>query len=266
MIELNFVNHVFPSGGVSGFSYLTMRLKPSGVSTAKATLAQIARFAFSFVGFIALLLFALLCLAIGGHTNTLLVLVISAVTFTIIFGTAVLLFVISDKQRIGGFMRGVARVLNRVIHIFRPRHPETISLANVEKTFIELHDDYLLLRQDVGKMRQVLLWAMMDNLAELLLLYIVFVAHGSWVNIGAVIVAFVIANTAALIAILPGGIGVYEPLMTAILISGGVPAGLALSATLVYRVVALLLSLLTGYVLYQRALHRAGGQLLKPTS
>src|SRR5437868_6980334 len=50
--ELNFVNHVFPSGGLSGFSYMSMRLKQSGVPTAKTTLVQILRFALTFITFL----------------------------------------------------------------------------------------------------------------------------------------------------------------------------------------------------------------------
>ncbi|MGH7196264.1 MAG: lysylphosphatidylglycerol synthase transmembrane domain-containing protein [Candidatus Saccharimonadales bacterium] len=257
MLELNFVNHVFPSGGVSGFSYLTLRLKAEGVSTAKSTLAHLARFAFTFIGYIGLLLVALLVLAIEGRTSSLVVLAVSAITFTILFGTGILVFVIGDKDRIAVFTKGLAKAVNKIIHIFRRKHPETIRLNKVEKTFLELHEDYCLMRTNFGKMRQVLVWAMIVNVAEIVLLYLVFVAHGVWINPGAVIVAFVIANTAGLIAVLPGGIGVYEPLMTAVLISGGVPAGLALSATLVYRVLALLLSLVTGYFLYQKVIHRA---------
>jgi putative heme transporter len=258
MIELNFVNHIFPSGGVSGFSYLTLRLKPYGVSTAKSTLAQLGRFAFMFIGFIGLLLFALVLLAVEGRASSLVVLAISAVTFTLIFVTGVLIFVIGSESRISAFTGTLARLLNRFIHLFRRHHPETISLTNVQRTFLELHEDYALLRQDVGKMRKALAWAMAVNVAELLLLYLAFVAHGAWVNVGAVIVAYVVANLAGYIAILPGGVGIYEPLMTAVLISAGVQPTLALSATLVYRVISLLLSLLTGYVLYHKAIHRYG--------
>jgi uncharacterized protein (TIRG00374 family) len=149
-------------------------------------------------------------------------------------------------------------MLNRVIHVFRRRHPETISLANVKRTFLELHEDYILIRRDWGKMRQAMLWAMLVNLAELLLLYMAFAAHGAYVNPGAVIVAYVVANLAGYLAILPGGLGIYEPLMTAVLISGGVQPTLALSATLVYRVISLLLSLVSGYFLYHKAIHRYG--------
>ena len=79
-----------------------------------------------------------------------------------------------------------------------------------------------------------------------------------WVNPGAVIIAFVIANTAGLIVALPGGIGVFEALMTTVFIAVGVEPGLALSVTVVYRVIILLLSLVTGAAFYQRAINKIG--------
>src|SRR5436190_16347034 len=36
-LELNFVNHVLPSGGVSGIGYFTLRMRGYGVSGPKAT-------------------------------------------------------------------------------------------------------------------------------------------------------------------------------------------------------------------------------------
>lgn len=255
-IELNFVNHIFPSAGVSGFSYLTLRLKQYGASTAKSTLAQLARFAFMFMSFIALLLVALVLLAGEGRTSSLVVLAVSAVTFSMLFATALLIFVIGSEFRIKRFSNVLARWLNKLLHVFHRKNPEIISLARVEKTFHELHQDYVVMRSNLRQMRQVMIWSLFAAVAELLLLYLAFVAHGEWVNPGVVIIAFVIASIAGLFAILPGGLGVYEPLMTAVLISGGVAPALALSATLVYRVVTLLLSLLTGYVLYQRTIHR----------
>jgi uncharacterized protein (TIRG00374 family) len=124
----------------------------------------------------------------------------------------------------------------------------------------------VLIRGNMSCLRQVLVWSILAALAELLLLYLAFVAHGEWVNPGTIIIAFVIASVAGLFAILPGGLGIYEPLMTAVLISGGVPPALALSATLVYRVITLLLSLVTGYVLYQRTIHRHGHGTADPPS
>lgn len=258
MLELNFVNHIFPSGGASGFSYLTLRLKTYGVSTAKSTLAQLARFVSTFLAFIVLMLFALLLLALQGDTSPLVVLAVSAITFTVLFATGVLTFVIGNPRRIEAFTRRLTIWINKTIHIFRRKHPETISLKSVRKTFLELHEDYVLVRRNLKKMRPVFVWAMLTNLAEVSLLYIAFLAHGDFVNPGAVIIALVVANLVGLLAILPGGVGLYEPLMAGVLISGGIPAALALSATLVYRVISLLTSLITGYFLYHKALNRYG--------
>jgi len=258
MLELNFVNHVFPSGGASGFSYLTMRLKPYGVSTAKSTLGQLARFVSTFIAYVVLMFVALFVLALQGNVNPLVVLAVSSIAFTILFSTSVLMFVISEKSRIDRFTTRMAMWVNKVIHIFRPKHPETISLRGVRKMFLELHEDYVQVRGNLKGLIPVMRWALLTNLAEVSLLYIAFLAHGAWVNPGAVLIALVVANLVGLIAILPGGVGLYEPLMTAVLISGGIPGALALSATLVYRVISLLVSLLTGYFLYHRALNRYG--------
>lgn len=258
MIELNFVNHIFPSGGASGFSYLTLRLKPYGVSSAKSTLAQLARFVSTFLAYVGLMFLALFLLALQGNVNPLVVLAVSAIAFTVLFSTAVIMFVVSEESRIDRFTSRMTIWLNKLIHIFRRKHPETISLRNVRKMFLELHEDYMLVRGNLRRMWPVMRWAVLTNLAEMSLLYIAFLAHGVWVNPGAVLIALVVANLVGLIAILPGGVGLYEPLMTAVLISGGIPGALALSATLVYRVISLLVSLLTGYFLYHRALSRYG--------
>lgn len=258
MLELNFVNHIFPSGGASGFSYLTLRLKPYGVSTAKSTLAQIVRFVFTFLAYVALLFVALFALALQGSVNPLVVLAVSSIAFTILFSTGILMFVVSDKRRIDRFTNAITVWINKLIHVVRRKYPETISLKGARKMFLELHEDYLSVRGNLKGMIPVMRWAIFTNLAEVSILYIAFLAHGTWVNPGAVLISLVVANLVGLIAILPGGVGLYEPLMAAVLISGGVPAALALSATLVYRVISLLVSLLTGYFLYHRALSRYG--------
>jgi uncharacterized protein (TIRG00374 family) len=257
-IELNFVNHIFPSGGISGFSYLTLRLKHDNISTAKATLAQLVRFTMAFVTFIGLLLLALVLLAMEDKVNRFIMLLAAALTFTILFGTLIVTYVIGKGDRIREFTQALSRALNRVIHVVRPHHPETINLKRTETVFNELHEDYILLRRDFRKMWPVVAWALLANVAEIALIYIAFVAHGAWINPGALIIAYAIATTAGLVAILPGGLGVYEPLMATVLLSAGVPADLALSTTLVSRVVTLVLALGSGYVLYQRTLRRYG--------
>ena len=48
-LELNFVNHTLPSGGVSGISYMTWRLGKLGVSPGRAASAQVVRYVAGFI-------------------------------------------------------------------------------------------------------------------------------------------------------------------------------------------------------------------------
>lgn len=252
-LELNFVNHVFPSGGVSGFSYLSIRLKAAGISTSKSTLAQILRFALTFISFILLLLIALVVLAFGKNTSPFIILICSTIIGSTIFGSAVGIFIISKASRIKAFVSWLPKALNYVFRYFK-KGKEIINISKVEDTLEDLHDDYKVLSKDMRLIKWLLVWALIINVVEVLTIYIVYIAFGSPINVGALIIAYAVANFAGLIAILPGGVGVYEGLMTAVLTGAGVPKALALSATVLYRILTMVLFLPVGYVFYNRAL------------
>src|SRR5690606_17677060 len=74
-LEMNFVNHALPSGGVSGISYMTWRLGRHGVSASRATMAQAVRFVMGFAGFATLLVLAVLMVTIDGNVNRWIILV-----------------------------------------------------------------------------------------------------------------------------------------------------------------------------------------------
>jgi hypothetical protein len=254
-LELNFVNSVFPSGGVSGFSYLSYRLKSEKITTAQATLVQMMRFILIFVAFQILLFVGLVALAIGGQANDFILLVSGSLATLLFIGTFGLAFVIGSKRRIDSFFTAITTLLNRLIHIFRRSQPETFNVESARNTFDELHESYMHIRRNLHVLRRPLLYALFANLTEIGAIYAVYLAFGHWVNPGAVILAYAVANFAGLISILPGGIGIYEGLMTAVLAVGGVPAALSLPVTIMYRVVNMFVQLPPGYYFYQKNLH-----------
>ena len=77
-------------------------------------------------------------------------------------------------------------------------------------------------------------------------------------NIGAIIIAYVVANFAGLISVLPGGVGVYEGLMTAVMASAGIPPSTSIPATIMYRVLTSAIQLPPGYYFYQKAVGKMG--------
>lgn len=255
-LELNFVNQAFPSGGISGVSYLSYRLKHHGISYAKSTLAQIARFGLIFVSYQFLLIFGWLVLFFRGKASDLTLFITFAIGFGLISITLLGIFIISDKKRINNFTTWLARVVNRILHIFRPRHPETIRITKVKEVFSELHEDYVKLRNNKEKLYTPIYYAFLANVAEVATIYVVYVAFGQWVNVGAVIIAYALANLAGAIAILPGGIGVYESMMAIVMVSAGVPAGISVSVTIMYRILNMVFFLPVGYVLYANALRK----------
>src|ERR1700727_533171 len=72
-LELNFINNVFPSGGVSGISYFGVRMRSKDLSGGRATLVHIMKLVLLFVSFEVLLIAGLLSLALGGHVSDLVI-------------------------------------------------------------------------------------------------------------------------------------------------------------------------------------------------
>lgn len=254
-LELAFVNTVFPSGGVSGFSYISLRLRGENVSTGKATLVQMMRFILIFVAFQVLLFIGLLALAIGGQANDVAILVAGSLATLLFVGTFLMAYVIGSRDRINSFFTIITRGLNWLIHLFRRGHPETISIIRVKGAFTELHEHYMHLRSNLKALFRPLQYALLSSLTEVLTIYVVYVAFGEWVNPGAIIIAYAVANFAGIVAILPGGVGVYEALMTAVLAAGGISPAISLPVTVMYRVLNMLIQIIPGYWFYHRALH-----------
>ncbi len=254
-LELNFINHVFPSGGVSGISYFGARMRSDTITGGKATLVQMMKLILGFLSFEVLLVAGLLFMAIGGRVNELMLFVAGSLSTLMIVGTCGFVFIIGSQKRINSFFTTFTAGLNRLIHIVRPNHPETIKMHRVKGLFEELHSNYKLIESQYKDLRWPLWYAFLMNLTEVSAVYVVFIAFGHWVNVGSVILAYAVANFAGLVSVLPGGVGIYEALMTAVLAAAGVPAGLSLPVIVMYRVVNTLIQLPPGYIYYHRTLN-----------
>ncbi len=268
-LELNFINRVFPTGVAMGFSYLGLRLRPFDINLASSTLAQSVRFVLTFISFLIILGLGLFLLAIdsgaddlimspGGHQfvrRNLILLLGGGVFFMVVTSTLLFIFLISSQKRIKEFVAWLPKAINRIVQtIHYKSKKELINIARVERVLEEIHFGYLKLRQSPKALKQPFFYALAVNFFELLIIYLVFLAFGEAVNPGAVILAYAIANFATLVAILPGGIGIYEALMVMVAVATGVDSGLALSATLVYRVFNILIFVPIGLVFYQSAI------------
>lgn len=253
-LELNFINNVFPSGGVSGISYFGVRMRGDDITAGKATVVQMIKLVLLFASFEILLILGLLFVAIGGHVNELVLLLGASMTTLMVVGTFAFVMIIGSERRIHASMAFLTSLLNRLIHFFRRGNPETINTERVRRLVEELHRNYKLIEEHWAELKRPFWWAFLANLSEVGAVYVVYIAFGHWVNPGSVILAYAVANFAGLVSILPGGVGIYEALMTAVLVATGVPAALSLPVTVMYRILNMGIQLPPGYYFYHRTL------------
>lgn len=257
-LELNFVNHVFPSGGVSGISFFGMRMRNNDITGTKATLVQIMKLMLLFVSFEVLLIGGLLLMAIEGQANDVVVLAGGAISTLLVVGTVAFVMIIGSERRIHATFTAITRGLNRMIQVVRPKKPETISMGRAEGIVKDLHANYKLIESRYKELQAPFWWALVNNVTALLGIYVVYIAFGEWVNLGAIILAYAVANFAGLVSVLPGGVGIYEALMTGVLAAAGIPAALSLPVTVMFRVISTLIQVPPGYFLYHQSIHKMG--------
>lgn len=262
-LEMNFVNNVFPSGGVSGFGYFGMRMNSEGVSTSKATLTQVMRHTLTFISFIVYMMVALLILSLFGNASRFMILVSSSIITLILLATGFVVYIISSGSRVKKFVAFLPRAINKIGRVVLRGKLPRINVEKIENLFQQLHEDYQLIHRDWRLLRRPFFWTLMMNLTELLTINVVYFAFGKTANFGALIIAYAVANIAGLVAVLPGGFGVYEGLMTGVLTGAGIAKALALSATLVYRVLNMSIFLPIGFVLYQIGLRKGNKSKIK---
>ncbi len=258
-LELNFVNHIFPSGGAAGFSYLGWVLGRHGVSAGRATIAQIIRFVLTFISFIIMLLVSVAVLTFDHNVNRTVIFLSSTLTMVAIAVIFLTVYVIGSQRRLVRFSGWLTRTVNNIVaKVTRGKRPHILVLAKIEGFFEELHQDYLAIRRDNTILIRPFAWSMLAMVTDVLLFYICFLALGTPVSPATLTVALGVSAVSSLISVAPGGAGVYEAVMIAFLASAHVPAEVAIAGTLLSRVTLVLGTIIFGYVFYQLTIVKYG--------
>lgn len=258
-LEMNFVNHILPSGGVSGISYMTWRLGKYGVSPGRATMAQVVRFAMGFVAFIALLALSVIVVTIDGNINRWVILVSSVLVASMVGAILGFVYLVSSRHRTVLFAGWLTRTFNHVVRkVTFGRRRSVLVSKKVESFFEEMHHDYLALHHDSKVLIKPFLWGLLFTLADVSLFLITFWALGVPVNPAPVLIAYGVAALAGFFVITPGGAGAYEAIMVGFLALAGLSQGIAIAGIVLARVILLLGTIIFGYVFYQMALVKYG--------
>ena len=259
-LEGNFVNHVLPSGGVSGVSYLTWRLGHLGVSPGRATMSQVVRHAMTFAAFAVLLLVALFAVTIDGTINRWIILTSASLFGSIVALLALGIYLLSSKRRIDKFATWMYRFLNAATRrVTFNRKRKLVHEETIREFLDDMHRDFLELRHEKRLLLKPFLWGLVYNLCDAGLFMIAFWALGEVFNPGPIIIAYGVASLAGFVVVTPGGAGVYEAIMVTFLAFAGISGSVAIAGILLARVIILLGTIVFGYIFYQHALNNHGG-------
>lgn len=257
-LELNFVNHIFPTAGVSGVSYMTYRLGKLGVSHGRATLSQFVRLTSVFVSFAALMLVAVLWVTIDGSLTRFTILVASGLITVIFVGIGMAVFLLGNRSRLDKFEAVVDNVLNNHITKWFGRKKPFVERTVLHAFFADLHEDYLILKQDPRCLVRPFLWGVVFNIAETMMFFVAFLSLGVYVNPAPILIANGLAGLIGTFLVTPGGAGGYEAAMILFLGSAGVAPSIAVAGVLLTRSVLLLVTIFSGYVFYNAAMKKYG--------
>lgn len=258
-LEMNFVNHLLPSGGVSGVSYMSWRLGKYGVSSGRATMAQVVRYAMGFVAFIILLLIAVFIVTLDGSINRWIILM-SSLLVTLMMGVLLAaVYLLSSPKRIVSFSSWTVRTINRIVRRATfGKKDRVLNKKQTEVFFMEMHEDYLALKHDKAILIKPLAWGLVFTALDVSLFLITFWALGAPVNPAPILIAYGVATIAGFFVVTPGGAGAYEAIMVAFLAVAGLDKGTAIAGIVLTRVILLLGTIVLGYLFYQRALLKYG--------
>lgn len=258
-LEMNFVNHVLPSGGASGVSYMTWRLSKHGVSGSRAIMAQAVRLVVGFAAFSLLLVIAVLAVTIDNGVNRSIILVSSTLVGLMVAGTVVGIYFIKDVRRVRKASAWLTRAINFIVRkVTFGKKRRVLSEKKTEVFLVDMHDDYLELKRDRRVLIQPFVWAIIFTCTDIAMYFVAFWALGTIVNPAPILIAYGLATIAGFIVITPGGSGAYEALMVGFLVVAGLAQGTAIAGIVLARVIILLVIIIIGYIFYQHALMRYG--------
>ena len=261
-LELNFMNHAVPSGGVSGLGYVAWRLKPYGASPAQASFMYVLRYAittfFNQAQTLVAIVMLLLTGAVAKESQYVLgvVGVISiAVIGMVIGGVAIA----SNKKALDWAGKNVTLAINVIVRVVTfGKKKQVLKQDVVDKFCAEVHEDFREAKRNRKIIKKPIIWGMLYSFFEVATYWIVGISMGHPELLPQIMVAEAVGSVLGAVLPTPGGAGGYEASMAGVMWGLGVDLGLATAVVVTTRVIVLVGTIVSGYGFYQHAIATIG--------
>ena len=261
-LELNFVNHAVPSGGVSGLGYIAWRLKPYGATPGQTSFMYVLRYAITTFANQAQTLIAIVALLIMGVVapeNRYMLYLVGTISIVVI-GMVIVGFWIVGKRKVLNWVmkKGVAFVNWFVKTVTFGKKKSVIKEEVAMKFCDEISEDYEEARHNRAMLKKPFVWGMAYSFLEVATYWIVGASMGHPELLPQIMVAEAVGSVLGAVIPTPGGAGGYEASMAGVMWALGVDLGLATAVVVTTRVIVLVGTIASGYGFYQHAISRLG--------
>lgn len=261
-LELNFMNHAVPSGGVSGLGYVAWRFKPYGASPAQASFMYVLRYAITTFANQAQTLIAIVILAVTGVVapqNQYMLYIVGiisvAVIGMVIGGSAIA----SNKKALMWASKTFTRLANLVVKMVTfGKKPEALKRETVDNFCAEIHEYFMEARRNRRILKKPIFWGILYSFLEVATYWIVATSMGHPELMPQIMVAEAVGSVLGAVIPTPGGAGGYEASMAGVMWALGVDFGLATAVVVTTRVIVLVGTIVSGYGFYQHAIAKIG--------
>lgn len=259
-LEINFLDTAFPSGGVSGIAYTVWRMGKIGVNKSLTLTTQLMRGVMTLIAYVSLFAISLVIMTIQGDGDTMMIIFTVLVILALIFGVFFLSFIFGNKKRVLGITNWCINIANGFVKkiSFGKINKDVIPKNKAVKFMTDMHKDYVMLTSDKKLLIKPLFWAFVHILSDIALFVTAFLAVGVPFNPVALVVSYGAASGLANVVFTPGGFGAFEPTMAGMMASFGSPYAGAWSAVILSRVILVLGTIGSGYVVYLQAMKKYG--------
>lgn len=258
-LEMNFVNHVLPSGGISGISFMGWRLKHFGISISRSTTGQLVRMVSGSGSYTVLLIAATVAMAFDGSINRWIVLLSAALVVVMLFALGVVVYVLSHEYRIDRISNSIVKWINRVIKKATfGKSTRAIHAAPINKFLREVQEDYNIIMENKQLLIVPFLWGLVFLVCEIAAFYVTFLALGHPINPAPLLIAYGLAGIAGFLVVTPGGAGAYEFAMVGFLTLAGIDPKIGIAGIVVTRILLMFGTIVGGYAFYQQAIWKYG--------
>lgn len=257
-LELNFVNHAVPAGGLGGLGYITWRLKPFGATPGQSSFMYVLRYIITICANQLQTIVAILCLLIFGAvpaTGFWIIGLTAILSVGIIAAIAIIIAIASNKKRIDWFAKVATNFTNWLVKKVTLGHKTQILKREVVDKYLgDAHEDLMTARHNKKMLIRPIIWGIIYSFLEIATYWIVAASLGHPEILPQIMIGEAIGSVMG--AIVPYGL--YELGMVGIMASLGVDPGLSAVVVLMTRVIVLASTIISGYGFYQHSISKIG--------